>query len=182
MNVIISSVKEILDFGKANSLRAIAFGTSCCAEELQQALYGDFHFEEFNSHIFTNNPKEANLLICAGPINVKMASCLKNIYNKMSKPSYVIAMGVCACSGGMFSDSYTGIQGIDKILPVDIYLPGCPPKPEALFDAIKKLQNSIITEKQTTEKEGVKADLTTIFDDTKHVESPNTKDLEVAKP
>ncbi len=182
MNIIISSIDKILNFGKTNSLQALVFGTSCCAEELQQGAYSDFEQENSTHPVFTTNPKQADLLICTGTLTVESASHLLNLYNQMPKPAYVIAMGSCACSGGMFSDSYTAIQGIDKVLPVDIYLPGCPPKAEALFEALQKLKEDIKSESFIKKKEGQKACGKPVFDDTKDVESLNREHFGTTKP
>lgn len=143
MNVIISSIDKILNFGKANSLWPLAFGSSCCGAELLQTAFSGYDSGVLNPEIFTNSPQQADLLICTGVITAKAAPELTKLYQQMPEPKYVIAMGSCAISGGMFYDSNNGIQGVDSILPVDIYLPGCPPKPEALIDALTKLKNGI---------------------------------------
>lgn len=170
MNVIISSIDHILNFGKANSLWPLAFGTSCCAIEMVHTALADYDISRFGSEIFRGSPRQADLLICAGTITSKMAPALIKVYNQMPEPKYVIAMGACAVSGGMFSDSYSVIQGIDSILPVDIYLPGCPPRPEALIDALIKLQNRIKTESITERKERLKARHVSLLGDTDDVE------------
>lgn len=152
MNIIVSSIDFILNYGKANSLWPLTFASSCCGIEMMHAALADYDLARFGSEVFRASPRQADLLICAGTITVKMAPCLIKLYNQMPKPAYVIAMGACASSGGMFSDSYSVIQGIDSILPVDIYLPGCPPKPEALIDALLKLKNDIKNESILTRK------------------------------
>ncbi len=157
MNVIISSIDKILNFGKANSLWPLAFSASCCGIELAQAAYSGCVFTGSKSDIFKTSPRQADLLICAGTITEKMAPVLKKLYLQMPEPKYVIAMGACAISGGVFSDSYSVIQDIDSILPVDIYLPGCPPDARALFDAIEKLKNGIRDNTVLKRKEELKA-------------------------
>lgn len=152
MNIIVSSIDFVLNYGKANSLWPLTFATSCCGIEMMHTALADYDLARFGSEVFRGSPRQADLLICAGTITVKMAPCLKKLYNQMPKPAYVIAMGSCAISGGMFSDSYSVMQGIDSILPVDIYLPGCPPRPEALIDALIKLKNDIKKESILTKK------------------------------
>lgn len=144
MNVIVSSIDFILNWGRANSLWPLTFATSCCGIEMMQASAANFDIARYGSEVFRGSPRQADLLICAGTITHKMAPALLKLYKQMPEPKYVIAMGACACGGGMFAnDSYSVVKGIDKIIPVDIYLPMCPPRPEALFDAILKLQKKI---------------------------------------
>lgn len=143
MNVIISCIDYVLNWGRANSLWPLTFATSCCGIEMMQTSAADFDIARFGSEVFRASPRQADLLICAGTITHKMAPALLRLYQQMPEPKYVIAMGACTCGGGMFSDSYSVVNGVDKIIPVDIYLPMCPPKPEALLDAIIKLQNNI---------------------------------------
>lgn len=182
MNVIVSSVDKILNFGKANSLWPLTFATSCCEIELIHTALADFDIARFGSEVFRGSPRQADLLICAGTITAKMAPCLINLYNQMAEPKYVIAMGACTCSGGMFSDSYNVIQGIDRILPVDIYLPGCPPKPEALIDALIKLQKGIKNESILKRKEELKRHSMPFLDDIENVEGLNIEYFGVDKP
>ena len=147
MNVIVSSIDFILNWGRANSLWPLTFATSCCGIEMMQASASNFDIARYGSEVFRGSPRKADLLICAGTITHKMAPALLKLYRQMPEPKYVIAMGACACGGGMFAlDSYSVVKGIDKIIPVDIYLPMCPPRPEALFDAILKLQKNIKNE------------------------------------
>ena len=147
MNIILSSVDYILNWGRSNSLWPFTFATSCCGIELMQTSASNFDIARFGSEVFRATPRQADLLICAGTITHKMAPALLKLYKQMPEPKYVIAMGACACGGGMFAeDSYSVVKGIDRIIPVDIYLPMCPPKPEALLDSIIKLQKKIRTE------------------------------------
>lgn len=182
MNVIVSSVNKILNFGKANSLWPLTFATSCCGIEMMHTAFADFDIARFGSEVFRGSPRQADLLICAGTVTVKMAPCLINLYNQMAEPKYIIAMGACACSGGMFSDSYGVIQGIDSILPVDIYLPGCPPKPEALINALIKLQNGIKNEDSAKRKEELGQHYNATIRDIKNVEGLNIEYFGVDKP
>ena len=144
MNIIVSSIDYVLNWGRSNSLWPFTFATSCCGIEMMQTSAADFDIARFGSEVFRATPRQADLLICAGTITHKMAPALLKLYKQMAEPKYVIAMGACACGGGMFAkDSYSVVKGIDKIIPVDIYLPMCPPKPESLLDAIMKLQKNI---------------------------------------
>lgn len=144
MNIIVSSIDFILNWGRANSLWPLTFATSCCGIEMMQTSASNYDIARFGSEVFRATPRQADLLICAGTITHKMAPALLKLYKQMAEPKYVIAMGACACGGGMFAEnSYSVVKGIDRIIPVDIYLPMCPPKPEALLDAIMKLQKNI---------------------------------------
>lgn len=147
MGIFISSIDYILNNARANSLWPLTFATSCCGIEMMQTVASDNDIARFGSEVFRGSPRQADLLICAGTITHKMAPVLLRLYEQMPEPKYVIAMGACTCGGGMFCNtSYSVVRGIDKIIPVDIYLPMCPPRPEALIDAIRKLQNKIKTE------------------------------------
>ena len=144
MNIIVSSIDYILNWSRSNSLWPLTFATSCCGIEMMQTVASDNDIARFGSEVFRGSPRQADLLICAGTITHKMAPALLRLYEQMPEPKYVIAMGACTCGGGMFAQtSYSVIKGIDKIIPVDIYLPMCPPKPESLLDAIRKLQSNI---------------------------------------
>ena len=154
MGVIVSSIDYILNNARANSLWPLTFATSCCGIEMMQTVASDNDIARFGSEVFRGSPRQADLLICAGTITHKMAPVLLRLYEQMAEPKYVIAMGACTCGGGMFcNNSYSVIKGIDKIIPVDIYLPMCPPRPEALIDAIRKLQKKIRKESILNRKE-----------------------------
>ncbi len=144
MNVIVTSIDYILNWSRANSLWPLTFATSCCGIEMMQTVASNNDIARFGSEIFRGSPRQADLLICAGTITHKMAPALLRLYEQMPEPKYVIAMGACTCGGGMFAEtSYSVVKGVDKIIPVDIYLPMCPPKPESLLDAIRELQKNI---------------------------------------
>lgn len=144
MNVVVTSIDYILNWGRANSLWPLTFATSCCGIEMMQTVASNNDIARFGSEVFRGSPRQADLLICAGTITHKMAPALLRLYEQMPEPKYVIAMGACTCGGGMFAEtSYSVIKGIDKIIPVDIFLPMCPPKPESLLDAIRELQKCI---------------------------------------
>lgn len=154
MNVIVTSIDFILNWSRANSLWPLTFATSCCGIEMMQTVASNNDIARFGSEVFRGSPRQADLLICAGTITHKMAPALLRLYEQMPEPKYVIAMGACTCGGGMFAEtSYSVVRGIDKIIPVDIYLPMCPPKPESLLDAIRKLQANIKKESIIQRKE-----------------------------
>ena len=145
MGFFVTSIDWVLNNARANSLWPLTFATSCCGIEMMHTVASDNDIARFGSEVFRGSPRQADLLICAGTITHKMAPVLLRLYEQMAEPKYVIAMGACTCGGGMFCDhSYSVIRGIDKIIPVDIYLPMCPPKPEALIDAVRKLQQKIV--------------------------------------
>ena len=147
MNIILSSIDSIYNWARSNSLWPLTFATSCCGIEMMSVSASDYDIARFGSEVFRGSPRQADLLIVAGTITHKMAPMLLQLYEQMAEPKYVIAMGACTCSGGMFKNaSYSVVNGVDKIIPVDVYLPMCPPKPEALIDAVRKLQQKIKTE------------------------------------
>lgn len=153
MNIILSSIDAISNWARSNSLWPLTFATSCCGIEMMCVSASDYDIARFGSEVFRASPRQADLLIIAGTITHKMAPILLKLYEQMPEPKYVIAMGACSCSGGMFkNDSYSVVYGADKIIPVDIYLPMCPPKPEALIDAVRKLQQEIKKESLSTRK------------------------------
>ena len=164
MNVIISSIDRILNFGKANNLQGLVFGMSCCSNELNDAAFRGIDFSSCGLELSEKSPKQADLLICTGTITTKTASQLINIYKQMPKPKYVIAFGSCAADGGDFSSSYNAIQGIEKVLPVDITLKGCPPKLEDLIEAVEKLKNDIKNQTFLKRQEEIKQDYESLLD------------------
>ncbi len=156
MNIILTSIDSISNWARSNSLWPLTFATSCCGIEMMCVSASDYDIARFGSEVFRGSPRQSDLLIIAGTITHKMAPVLLRLYEQMPEPKYVIAMGACACSGGMFkNDSYSVVYGADKIIPVDIYLPMCPPKPEALIDSIRKLQVEIKKESIHTRKEKI---------------------------
>ncbi len=162
MNVIISSIDFIYNWGRSNSIWPMTFATSCCGIEMMQTSAAHFDIARFGSEVFRATPRQADLLICAGTITHKMAPAMLKLYQQMPEPKYVIAMGACTCGGGMFTDSYSVVKGIDKVIPVDIYLPMCPPTPSALLDAIIKLQKKIRKETILDRKKYIDAHVSTL--------------------
>ena len=166
MSFIVTSIDWILNNSRANSLWPLTFATSCCGIEMMHTVASDNDIARFGSEIFRGSPRQADLLICAGTITHKMAPVLLRLYEQMAEPKYVIAMGACTCGGGMFCDnSYSVIKGIDKIIPVDVYLPMCPPKPEALIDAVRKLQEKIKKESLTKRREFVNSHVSKLVEE-----------------
>lgn len=144
--VVVASMENLLNWGRGWSVWYLLFGLACCAIELMQTGGPRADLDRFGS-LFRATPRQADLMIIAGTLTYKMASRVKLIYDQMAEPRYVIAMGSCANCGGPFIHSYSVVKGVDLILPVDLYIPGCPPRPEALADAILKLQEKIKNEK-----------------------------------
>ena len=141
----IDIVQKIFDYCRANSLWPMTFGIACCALEMMAAGMARFDLARFGAEVFRPSPRQSDIMIVAGTVNKKMAPMLVTLYEQMPAPKWVIAMGNCAISGGpfMFEGQYNIIEGVDKLIPVDIYIPGCPPRPEALFEAILTLQEKI---------------------------------------
>jgi NADH-quinone oxidoreductase subunit B len=140
--VLLTSVEQIVGYARRNSLWPATFGLACCAIEMMAVGAGKFDIARFGMETFRASPRQADLMIVAGRVSQKMAPVLRQIYDQMPGPKWVIAMGVCASSGGMFNN-YAIVQGVHHVVPVDIYLPGCPPRPEMLLDAILKLHDQI---------------------------------------
>lgn len=141
-NFIVTKLAEVVNWGRKYSLWPMPFGTACCAIEFMGAVSSRFDISRFGAELVRFSPRQADLLLVMGTISYKQAPILKRIYDQMPQPKWVISMGACACSGG-FYDNYSTLQGIDQIIPVDIYIPGCPPRPEQILHAIVKLQEKI---------------------------------------
>jgi NADH-quinone oxidoreductase subunit B len=142
----LTTVEKFAGWARSSSLWPATFGLACCAIEMMATGAGRYDLARFGMEVFRASPRQADLMIVAGRVSNKMAPVLRQIYDQMAEPKYVLAMGVCASSGGMFNN-YAIVQGVDHIVPVDIYLPGCPPRPEQLMDAILKLHEQIKDEK-----------------------------------
>ena len=147
MQIILSAVDFLYNWARSNSVWPLTFATSCCGIEMISTSLSKYDNARFGSEVFRATPRQADVLITAGTITHKMAPVLIRLYEQMPEPKYVIAMGACTIDGGMFeADSYSVVRGVDRLIPVDIYIPGCPPRPEALLDGIMKLQKKIRTE------------------------------------
>lgn len=142
-NIILTSFDAVLNWARSNSLWPLSSGLACCAIEMMSAAAARFDLSRFGYEVFRASPRQADLLIVAGTLTWAMAGPLKRLYEQMPEPKYVIAMGSCANSGGPFVDSYSVVPGVDKILPVDVYIPGCPPRPEALIHGMLELKRKI---------------------------------------
>lgn len=153
-NVILTTVDDIYNWARLSSLWPMLYGTACCFIEVAALIGSRFDFDRYGL-VPRSSPRQSDLIITAGTITMKMAPALVRLYEEMPEPKYVIAMGACTITGGMFSsDSTTAVRGVDKLIPVDVYIPGCPPRPEAIFDAViklrKKISNQSIQERATT--------------------------------
>lgn len=142
-NIIVTSIDVVLNWARGNSLWPLSSGLACCSMEMMAAAAARFDVSRFGYEVFRPSPRQADLLIVAGTLTWKMAGPLKRLYEQMPEPKYVIAMGSCANSGGPFADSYSVVPGVDLILPVDVYIPGCPPRPEALIHGMLELKRKI---------------------------------------
>src|SRR3954466_13523900 len=140
--VLLASVEKLVNWTRKSSLWPATFGLACCAIEMMAVGGPRFDIARFGMERFSATPRQADLMIVAGRVSQKMAPVLRQIYDQMPEPKWVLAMGVCASSGGMFNN-YAVVQGVDHVVPVDMYLPGCPPRPEMLLDAILKLHDKI---------------------------------------
>jgi len=144
-DVVVTTVDAALNWFRANSVWPMPMGLACCAIELMAVGASRFDISRFGSEVMRFSPRQADCMIVAGTVTYKMAAVLKRVYDQMPEPKWVIAMGACASTGGMYR-SYAVLQGVDKIVPVDIYICGCPPRPEAVLDALMKLQKKIAKE------------------------------------
>jgi NADH-quinone oxidoreductase subunit B len=143
--VVTTTFGKVIQWGRYSSLWPALFGLACCAIEMMSATTSRYDMSRFGAEVFRASPRQADLMIVAGRVSQKMAPVLRHIYDQMPEPKWVISMGACASSGGMFNN-YAIVQGVDKVVPVDVYIPGCPPRPEGLIDAVMKLQKKIAGE------------------------------------
>ncbi len=143
-NLLVTTVGGFMDgiynWARSNSVWPLTYGTSCCAIEMMSVGMSRFDISRFGSEVFRATPRQADLIITAGTITRKMAPALVRLYEQLPEPKYVIAMGACTITGGMFHDSYSVVQGVDRIIPVDVYIPGCQPRPEQVIEGILHIQ------------------------------------------
>lgn len=157
LDVITTTVEKAVNWARKGSLWPMTFGLACCAIEMIAAVSSRYDMDRYGAGVFRASPRQSDLMIVAGTVCRRMAPVIRKIYDQMPEPKYVIAMGSCATSGNIY-DSYSVVQGVDRFVPVDIYVPGCPPLPEALFDGILKLQDRIMQRRVFTKQpEQVKA-------------------------
>ena len=141
--VFVTTISEIYNWGRKNSVWPMQFGLACCAIEMIATTMARYDLARFGAEVFRPSPRQADMMIISGTVTKKMAPQVVRLYNQMAEPKYVIAMGACAISGGPFKQGYNVLKGIDRYIPVDVHIPGCPPRPEALMDAFITLQKKI---------------------------------------
>ncbi len=142
-NIVFTTLEKIWNWGRAHSFWPLSYGCNCCPIEMMAAGAGRFDIARYGYEVFRASPRQADLLIVAGPVTLKMKPVLQRLYAQMPEPKWVVAMGNCATAGGPYRDGYSVLPGCDSLLSVDVYLPGCPPRPEALFHALLELKKKV---------------------------------------
>jgi len=151
LGVMTLSLEKVVNWARKGSLWPMTFGLACCAIEMIAAVSARYDIDRYGAGVFRASPRQSDLMIVAGTVCRRMAPVIRKIYDQMPEPKYVISMGSCATSGNIY-DSYPVVQGVDRFVPVDIYVPGCPPTPEALFDGILRLQDRIMQKRVFTKQ------------------------------
>jgi NADH-quinone oxidoreductase subunit B len=149
--VFVTTIEELYNWGRSNSIWPMQFGLACCAIEMIATTMARYDLARFGAEVFRPSPRQADLMIISGTVTKKMTPQVVRLYNQMAEPRYVIAMGACAISGGPFKQGYNVLKGIDRYIPVDVHIPGCPPRPEALMQAFMTLQKKIDAQPLTGE-------------------------------
>ncbi len=144
--IILTTVEKAINWSRKSSLWPLGFGLACCAIEMMSTFAARFDLARFGMEVMRASPRQADLMIVSGRLSVRMAPVIRQLYDQMPNPKYVISMGACASCGGIFNN-YAIVQGVDRVIPVDVYVPGCPPRPEQLIDGIMKLRAKIDKEK-----------------------------------
>jgi len=145
--IVLGTLDDLINWGRSNSLWSLTFGTSCCAIEFMALGAARYDMARFGFEVTRNSPRQADMIMVLGTITYRMAPVLKRLYDQMAEPKYVVAVGGCTISGGPFRRSYHVVNGIDRIIPVDVYIPGCPPRPEGFFYGMMQLQRKIKMER-----------------------------------
>jgi len=153
--ILFGTLGKLVAWGRSHSLYPVTFGLACCALEMMQSTNARNDLARFGSEVFRASPRQADVMIVAGRLSKKMAPVMRRVYDQMPEPKWVISMGACATSGGPFYDGYNVVNGVDKVVPVDVYIPGCPPRPEALFQGLLELQVKIQQHKFVAETPAV---------------------------
>ena len=144
--IVLTTVEKAVNWSRKSSLWPLGFGLACCAIEMMSAFAGRYDLARFGMEVMRPSPRQADLIIVSGRLSNRMAPIVRQLYDQMPNPKYVISMGACASSGGIFNN-YAIVQGVDRVIPVDVYVPGCPPRPEQLIEGILKLRDKIDKEK-----------------------------------